>query len=137
MHCSWAVAVLTLVATAKGLVPSVNQAACRDVRCRETMEETKVEAGYENPGRVVLNEMTLAKQARDLDALSAKWNRQREIVEWESSKLTGFSEQAEIINGRAAMFFIVTGLLTEYWTGQSIPEQVITLLRTTGVIGLG
>ena len=40
-----------------------------------------------------------------------------------------WSEQAEIINGRSAMFFIVVGLLTELWTGQSIPEQVVTMAR--------
>lgn len=101
------------------------------VRCLETMDKTT-----ENPGKAVLDEMAMAKQSSDLDALAANWQRKRELVEWESSKLTGFSEQAEIINGRAAMFFIVTGLLTEYWTGQSIPEQIVTLLRTTGVIGL-
>ena len=30
------------------------------------------------------------------------------------------------------MFFLVVGLLTEYWTGQSIPDQVVTMARILG-----
>ena len=58
------------------------------------------------------------------DAFASQWMIMRDRREYEESRLTGFSEQAEIINGRTAMFFLVTGLLTEYWTGQTIPEQV-------------
>ena len=50
--------------------------------------------------------------------------------------MTGFSEQAEIVNGRTAMFFLVVGLLTELWTGQSIPDQIFTMLRVGGFVGL-
>ncbi|KAJ8607322.1 hypothetical protein CTAYLR_010532 [Chrysophaeum taylorii] len=91
---------------------------------------------YEDPGKAVLDEATFAQQSRDLDKLAEAWRERRLLVEWEQSKNVGFVEVAEIVNGRAAMFFVVTGLLTEYWTGQSFPEQVLTLLRTTGVIGL-
>jgi hypothetical protein len=34
------------------------------------------------------------------------------------------------------MFFLIVGLLTELWTGQSIPEQVVTMARVGGFIGL-
>lgn len=107
--------------------------ARKQTMLRRGLEE---QPAYENPGRMELSELELARQSRDLDALEARWERISELVDWEQSKLTGFSEQAEIINGRAAMFFIVVGLLTEYWTGQSIPQQVLTLLRVTGVVGL-
>ena len=50
-------------------------------------------------------------------------------------RVWGLTEQAEIINGRTAMFFLVVGLLTEYWTGQSIPDQVFTMLRVGSFIG--
>ena len=49
----------------------------------------------------------------------------------------GFVPVAEIVNGRLAMFFLVTGLLTEYWTGVSLPGQVEEMLRISGVIGFG
>jgi len=88
------------------------------------------------PGKSELDEMTAAKQISDLDSLSARWQRQKDLREWEESRLTGWSEQAEIINGRSAMFFLIVGLLTELWTGQSIPEQVVTMARVGGFIGL-
>ena len=37
---------------------------------------------------------------------------------------------------RSAMFFIVVGLLTEAFSGQSIPEQVLTMLETFDIIDL-
>ena len=54
--------------------------------------------------------------------------------EFEESRLFGFTQRAETLNGRVAMAFFVTGLLTEYWTGESIPEQVETMLRTLGFL---
>mmetsp|Transcript_25379 Transcript_25379/g.76216 ORF Transcript_25379/g.76216 Transcript_25379/m.76216 type:complete len:140 (+) Transcript_25379:120-539(+) len=83
-----------------------------------------------------LDEMTLVKQSNALDALASGWAKRKEFREWEESRMTGFSEQAEIINGRTAMFFLVVGLLTEFWTGQSIPDQIFTMLRVGGFIGL-
>ena len=32
------------------------------------------------------------------------------------------------------MFFIVTGLITEYYTGQSMPDQVYTMLQTLAIV---
>lgn len=34
------------------------------------------------------------------------------------------------------MFGITVGLLTEYWTGQSIPQQVETLIQVLGLVPL-
>jgi hypothetical protein len=39
-------------------------------------------------------------------------------------------------NGRFAMFFLVVGLLTEYWTGVTFPGQIEEMLRVGGFIEL-
>ena len=87
-------------------------------------------------GTEVLDELTLAKQSTAMDALAKEWRGKRIDREFEESKLLGFSPQAEIINGRSAMFFIVVGLLTEAFSGESIPQQVETMAETFGIIGL-
>ena len=87
------------------------------------------------PGKAVIDDITLAKQSTALDKLAASWDRRKEFRSWEASRMTGFSEEAEIINGRTAMFFLVVGLLTEFWTGQSIPDQIFTMLRVGSFIG--
>ena len=87
------------------------------------------------PGKAVIDDITLAKQSTALDKLAASWDRRKEFRSWEASRMTGFSEEAEIINGRTAMFFLVVGLLTEFWTGQSIPDQICTMLRVGAFIG--
>lgn len=89
------------------------------------------------PGKTPQDAATLARKTKDLEALTKKWQRKRRQREYQEARFTGFSENAEILNGRFAMFFLVTGLATEQFTGQSIPEQIETGLRTLGVIGLG
>lgn len=37
---------------------------------------------------------------------------------------------------RSAMFGITVGILTEYWTGQSIPQQVETFAQLLGLLPL-
>jgi hypothetical protein len=37
---------------------------------------------------------------------------------------------------RVAMFFITVGILTEYWTGQSFPQQVETMASVIGLLPL-
>ena len=86
------------------------------------------------PGKQVIDDITLAKQSTALGKLAASWDRQG-VPELGGQSDDGFSEEAEIINGRTAMFFLVVGLLTEYWTGQSIPDQVFTMLRVGSFIG--
>jgi hypothetical protein len=34
------------------------------------------------------------------------------------------------------MFFITVGILTEYWTGQSFPQQVETMASVIGLLPL-
>jgi hypothetical protein len=87
------------------------------------------------PGKVVLNEIALAEQVTALNKLEEKWRKERMMEEYEEGATVGFVGNAELLNGRFAMFFLVTGLLTEYWTGVSIPGQVEELLRIGGFIG--
>lgn len=87
------------------------------------------------PGKIVLNEIELAQQATALGKLEEKWRRESEIAAYEAERNVGWVEKAEIINGRTAMFFLVTGLLTELWTGISMPGQVEEMLRIGGFIG--
>jgi len=87
------------------------------------------------PGKIVLNEIDLARQVTELNKLEEKWRKQRQIEEYDSSRTTGWVPEAELLNGRFAMFFLVTGLLTELWTGVSVPGQVEELLRIGGFIG--
>ena len=89
----------------------------------------------EIPGKRVLSELELAQQAAALGKLEDEWRNRRDAEEDEDAKKVGFVARAEMLNGRTAMFFLVTGLLTEYWTGVSLPGQVEEMLRITGVIG--
>jgi hypothetical protein len=87
------------------------------------------------PGKIVLNQIQLAAQATALGKLEDKWRKQRLGKEYEEKRLVGFVGQAEMYNGRFAMFFLVVGLLTELWTGVSLPGQVEEMLRVGGFIG--
>ena len=87
------------------------------------------------PGKIVLNEIDLASQVTELNKLEEKWRKQRQIEEYEESRTVGFVSNAELSNGRFAMIFLAVGLLTEYWTGVSMPGQVEEMLRIGGFIG--
>ncbi len=87
------------------------------------------------PGKRVVSEAELSAQVAALDALEQKWKKERQGVEYDKARLLGWTEQAETYNGRYAMFFLAVGLLTEYWTGFSMPAQVEEMLRIGGVIG--
>ena len=67
-------------------------------------------------------------------ALEEKYRRVREDQEYEDARLLGWTKQAEMYNSRFAMFFLVVGLLTEYWTGVDLPGQIEEMLRVGGVI---
>lgn len=88
----------------------------------------------EVPGKIVLSEQELAEQKKALERYAELLREDRLRSEAEASRLFGFVRFAETLNGRLAMFFFVTGLLTEYWTDYSIPQQIELLLRTLGVI---
>ncbi|GKY95728.1 hypothetical protein MPSEU_000533600 [Mayamaea pseudoterrestris] len=87
------------------------------------------------PGKVVLSDIEIAEQVTALGKLEDAWRRRRQEDEWDAEKQVGFVTKAELLNGRTAMFFLVTGLLTELWTGVSLPGQVEELLRVGGFIG--
>lgn len=86
------------------------------------------------PGKITLDDIQLAQQRTALEQYSAELRKERIEEEREASRLFGWVPYAETLNGRLAMFFIVTGLLTEYWTGYNIPEQVELMARTLGIL---
>jgi hypothetical protein len=92
-------------------------------------------SGPSVPGRAVLNDLELAAQVTALGKLEEKWKKARQQEEYDDARLLGWTTQAETYNGRYAMFFLVVGLLTEYWTGITFPGQVEEMLRVGGVIG--
>ena len=87
------------------------------------------------PGKIVLNEVELAAQATALSKLEEGYRKERLAKEYEEARIIGFVPMAEMYNGRFAMFFLVVGLLTEYWTGISIPGQIEEMARVGGFIG--
>lgn len=80
------------------------------------------------------SEMELAEQEAKLTALSQKWEKLEEAKDYQATIRSGFGPSPENINGRFAMFFIIVGLITEYYTGQSMPQQVMTMLQTLSII---
>ena len=88
------------------------------------------------PGKRVMNEIELASQITALGGLEEKWRKERLAQEYNDGIQIGWVYKAEVTNGRFAMFFLITGLLTEYWTGISLPGQVEEMLRIAGVIGM-
>ncbi|GMI10151.1 hypothetical protein TrVE_jg7085 [Triparma verrucosa] len=81
-----------------------------------------------------LTDLQLAEQRKGLTVLEEKWRREREQEEYDNARLLGWTKQAEMYNGRFAMFFLVVGLLTEKWTGVTMPGQIEELLRIAGII---
>jgi len=87
------------------------------------------------PGKIVVNEVDLAAQVTELSKLEEKYRKVRQAEEYEEARIIGWVPMAETYNGRFAMFFLVVGLLTEYWTGISIPGQIEEMARVGGFIG--
>jgi hypothetical protein len=87
------------------------------------------------PGKISINEVDLAAQVTELSKIEDKYRKIRQDKEYEEARIIGFVPKAETYNGRFAMFFLVVGLLTEYWTGISIPGQIEEMLRVGGFIG--
>mmetsp|Transcript_42502 Transcript_42502/g.66569 ORF Transcript_42502/g.66569 Transcript_42502/m.66569 type:complete len:137 (-) Transcript_42502:1789-2199(-) len=86
------------------------------------------------PGKIKLSESTISSREKDLKTLADNWKRERLLKEELDRKMFGFTKNSEILNGRTAMFFFMTGILTEIWTGQSIVTQIDTMLRTLGIL---
>mmetsp|Transcript_18514 Transcript_18514/g.26065 ORF Transcript_18514/g.26065 Transcript_18514/m.26065 type:complete len:169 (+) Transcript_18514:111-617(+) len=87
------------------------------------------------PGKIVLSDIEIASQATALSKLEDKYRAIREQKEYDDARILGWTSRAEMFNGRFAMFFLVVGLLTEYWTGVTIPGQIEEMLRVGGFIG--
>ncbi len=87
------------------------------------------------PGKIVLDEITLAKQVTALNALEETYRKQRIQKEIDDYQTTGWVTNAEQMNGRFAMFFLMVGLFTESFTGVTLPGQVEEMLRILGFIG--
>jgi hypothetical protein len=67
-----------------------------------------------------------------LKKMVEKWKVERREKEEAKNKNFGFTKNSEILNGRFAMFFLLTGILTEIWSSQTIPQQIETMLRIFG-----
>mmetsp|Transcript_15134 Transcript_15134/g.27361 ORF Transcript_15134/g.27361 Transcript_15134/m.27361 type:complete len:179 (+) Transcript_15134:229-765(+) len=87
------------------------------------------------PGKTVVNEVDLAAQVTELSKIEEKYRKIRLDQEYTKARIIGFVPMAETYNGRFAMFFLVVGLLTEYWTGITIPGQIEEMARVGGFIG--
>ena len=86
------------------------------------------------PGKIKLTDIEIKEREKKLKVLTEKWRLEILKKEEYEKKMFGFSKNSEILNGRLAMFFLVTGLLTEYWTKQNILVQIETIIRILGLI---
>jgi len=87
-----------------------------------------------NPGKIILSGEILIQREKDLKLLADSWKKERLEREITENKMFGFSKYSELINGRVAMFFIMTGMLTEIWTKQSFLSQIEIMFRVLGII---
>jgi len=87
------------------------------------------------PGKIAVSELDLAAQNTELSKLEEKYRKVRVQQEYDDARILGWTGRAETFNGRVAMFFLSVGLLTEYWTGVTIPGQIEEMLRVGGFIG--
>lgn len=81
-----------------------------------------------------LNDVELAAQITTLDAIAKRLRKEAAQEAFDNAQLLGWCPQAETINGRFSMFFFVVGLLTESFTGQSVPQQIITMAEVVGLL---
>jgi hypothetical protein len=122
---AWLAGPRTDLATQSSRGPSVARSGPRFA------PDARMQVGpYDQP----MSEMELAEQSAKLDALAAKWSRRQQMKEAEDAGQIGWVKAAEATNGRFAMFFLPVGLITEYYTGESVPQQVYTLLQTLGFV---
>jgi hypothetical protein len=89
------------------------------------------------PATADLNDIELAGQITAMDTIAKELRNGSAQAAFDNAQLLGWCAQAETINGRFAMFFFVTGLFTESITGQSVPQQINTMLQVVGFINPG
>lgn len=87
---------------------------------------------YQVPGKIQLTADELAEQKAALDKYTLELRKRQIEIDREAARIFGWVPFAETINGRFAMFFLAVGVLTEYWTGYTMPQQVELMLRTLG-----
>jgi len=98
------------------------------------IEEKEFQKNYVVPGKIKIGENEIIQREKKLKSLAENWKKERIIEEESSNKLFGFTKNSEVLNGRLAMFFLATGILTEIWTNQTIVGQIDTILRITGLL---
>lgn len=98
------------------------------------IEEKEFQKNYVVPGKIKIGENEIIQREKKLKSLAENWKIERIIEEESSNKLFGFTKNSEVLNGRLAMFFLTTGILTEIWTNQTMIGQIDTTLRITGLL---
>ena len=98
------------------------------------IEEKEFRKNYVAPGKIKMEENEIIQREKKLKSLAENWKKERIIEEESSNKLFGFTKNSEVLNGRLAMFFLTTGILTEIWTNQTMIGQIDTTLRITGLL---
>ena len=100
----------------------------------EIVGKKELQVSYQIPGKIQLSENEIKQREQQLKILADNWKNQRMNEEESSKELLGFTKSSEIINGRLAMFFLTTGILTEIWTKQTMIDQIDTILRIAGLV---
>mmetsp|Transcript_2252 Transcript_2252/g.3413 ORF Transcript_2252/g.3413 Transcript_2252/m.3413 type:complete len:167 (-) Transcript_2252:385-885(-) len=87
------------------------------------------------PGKIALSDLEIAAQGTALSKIEEAFRKERLQQDYDDARILGWTTMSETYNGRFAMFFLSVGLLTEYWTGITIPGQIEEMLRVGGFIG--
>mmetsp|Transcript_23042 Transcript_23042/g.30088 ORF Transcript_23042/g.30088 Transcript_23042/m.30088 type:complete len:156 (+) Transcript_23042:86-553(+) len=91
----------------------------------------------EIPGKIILSPEESEEQERELKKIAMILKEESIERKYEEARLFGWTGKAEIINGRMAMIGIMSGLTVEWWTGNSIPQQLVNMGQVLGIIPLG
>ena len=100
---------------------------------KEILDERNQKEALTIPGKIKLAENEIFEREKKLKSLAESWKRERIIKEEAYNQFLGFTKNSEILNGRLAMFFLTTGLLTEVWTKETMIDQIDTMLRIVGI----
>ena len=100
---------------------------------KEVLDERNQQESLAIPGKIKLAENEIIEREKKLKSLAEAWKRERIIKEEAYNQFLGFTKNSEILNGRLAMFFLTTGLLTEVWTKETMIDQIDTMLRIVGI----
>jgi len=112
-----------------GATVPVRSVASSEVKTTESSAEESTSAG----GTTI----TVEEQRRVAKAMTQYFEDVEYEKQVEEGIGLGWTEDNEIINGRWAMMGFAIGLLTEYATGASFPDQVAITLSNLGVLDTG